>query len=351
MTTMLVISALGSGYAALFAWAFRTLPREEWQILAAIPRTRQSNGSWAALNLTYYGLFTAAGVTVAAAMVFLLMASLGVPLVITTWLVLVLLACTAPTAKIIARLVEEKANTFTIGGAAFVGAVLAPWVILGINFMAVVWPGTEGMSLVPTLAILAIAYALGEGTGRLACISFGCCYGKPLSLSPPWVARLFGTLHFAFAGATKKAAYEGRLEGTPVVPVQGITAVLFVAAGLTGLGLFLQGLTLAAFVVSWTATQAWRVVSERLRADFRGAGRMSSYQILALVGIFYGLGIVLFLPEPAPFVPDFSLGLRALLHPGVILSLQLIWIVIFLYTGRSKVTVSSLALSVDRDQI
>jgi len=212
-------------------------------------------------------------------------------------------------------------------------------------------PSMNGMQTIPTMAVLAIAYAVGEGTGRLACISFGCCYGKPLALLPPWLSCLFATHHFVFAGTTKKAAYEGRLEGTPLVPVQGVTAVFFVVAGLIGLMLFLQGFALAAFVVSWTITQIWRAVSEMLRADFRGDGRMSVYQILALAGAVYGLGIVAFFRESSSYLPDLLLGLGVLMHPGVMLSLQVIWIVIFLYTGRSKVTVSRLAVSIDREQI
>src|SRR5262245_54359328 len=351
MTNLLFVSLLGVAYAGLFAWGFRTLPREEWQILAAIPRTRQANGGWSALNLTYYGLFTATGVTVAAAMVFVLMAAVGVSLAKTCLLVLVLLAFATPAAKLVARSVEKKPNTFTVGGAAFVGVVLAPWIILGINSTEFIESRMNGMQVIPTMAVLAIAYAVGEGTGRLACISFGCCYGKPLAILPPWCSRLFVAHHFVFAGTTKKAAYEGRLEGTPLVPVQGITAVFFVVAGLIGLTLFLQGLGLAAFVVTWTITQLWRAASEVLRADFRGDGRMSMYQILALAGAVYGLGIVSTLPGHSSVVPDLSLGLMALMHPGVMLSLQVIRIVIFLYTGRSKVTVSRLAVSIERDQI
>ncbi|NWF73891.1 MAG: prolipoprotein diacylglyceryl transferase [Nitrospirae bacterium] len=353
MTNLLAVSLLGAVYAGLFAWAFRTLPREEWQILAAIPRSRQSNGWWTGFNLTYYGLFTATGVTVAVATVFVLMAALKVPLAITSWVVLLLLVCAVPAAKIVARLVEGKPNTFTVGGAVFVGVVLAPWVMFGINsvYAAAEQPVVLGIPIVPAMAILAIAYALGEGTGRLGCISFGCCYGKPLAELPSWISRLFGTYHFSFAGSTKKAAYEGRLEKMPVIPIQGITAVLFVAAGLLGLSLFLEGRAVAAFVVVWPFTQVWRAVSEMLRADFRGGGWMSSYQILALVGAIYGLGIVLFVSEHESSVPELALGLHTLWHPGVILSLQLIWVAMFLYTGRSKVTASHLAISVARDQI
>ena len=41
------------------------------------------------------------------------------------------------------------------------------------------------------LAALAIGYILGEGLGRLACLSFGCCYGKPLDQCGKVVSILF----------------------------------------------------------------------------------------------------------------------------------------------------------------
>jgi prolipoprotein diacylglyceryltransferase len=351
VTNILIISVLGTFYVGLFAWAFRVLPREGWQILSAVPLARQTNGQWTGFNLTYYGLFTATGVTVAAAVVCVLMAALAVPIALTAMLIVILLALCVPAAKIVARLVEDKTNTFTIGGAVFVGVVLAPWVILGINLAAGTQPAADEIPFVPTLAILAIAYAFGEGTGRLACISFGCCYGKPLTSVAPWMSRLFGTYHFVFAGPTKKAAYEGGLEATPVIPIQGVTAIIFVGTGLLGLTLFLHGHDVAAFVSTWLMTQLWRAASELLRADYRGDGTISSYQVLALMGALYGLGIVLALPDHLTPAPDIWKGLRILWNPAVILALQLVWVVIFLYTGRSKVTVSTLSVSVVRDQV
>jgi hypothetical protein len=37
------------------------------------------------------------------------------------------------------------------------------------------------MPIVPALAAVMIAYTFGEALGRLACISFGCCYGVSIS--------------------------------------------------------------------------------------------------------------------------------------------------------------------------
>ena len=60
-------------------------------------------------------------------------------------------------------------NTFTVGGASFVGIILAPLIVWMFNVTL-----DKSIPIVPFLAAVSIAYALGEGVGRLACISFGC---------------------------------------------------------------------------------------------------------------------------------------------------------------------------------
>jgi hypothetical protein len=49
-----------------------------------------------------------------------------------------------------------------------------------------------------------IAYAFGEGLGRLACISFGCCYGVALPEAHPLLRHMFDRWHFVFSGSMKK---------------------------------------------------------------------------------------------------------------------------------------------------
>ncbi len=58
--------------------------------------------------------------------------------------------------------------------------------------------------IIPALAAVMIAYAFGEGLGRLACISFGCCYGVALREAHPSrdVFSIAGTLFFS--GSMKK---------------------------------------------------------------------------------------------------------------------------------------------------
>ncbi len=337
-------------YAILFSWAFRTLPQEDWQFLASLPKRKTNLGTWSGLNLTYYGFLTAMAVTIAVALAIVLMGSLSLPLISITVLVVALLALTVPAAKLIAQAIEDKMNTFTIGGASFVGLIAAPWVITLINSTLAPRMGFE-LPMFGTLALLAVAYALGEGTGRLACISFGCCYGKPVSVVPAWWGYFFRFRYFAFIGQTKKVAYEGGLESVPVIPVQAITAVLYVGSGLLGLALFLGGQALAAFMITVLITQAWRALSELLRADYRGRSGLSAYQTMAVIGCFYALILIVLLPNEPRRLPDIVRGLTLLWHPAVILFLQALWLMIFLYTGRSRVTASTISFSILKDRI
>jgi hypothetical protein len=210
--------------------------------------------------------------------------------------------------------------------------------------------GSE-VPVVPALAAMSIGLAFGEGLGRLACISFGCCYGKPLAQSHPLVQKLFARWHFVFRGATKKIAYAGNLEGERVVPIQAVTALLYTGAGLAGMLLFLHGAYAAALLGTLGVTQLWRVFSETLRSDWRGAGRFSAYQWFALLSIAYGLATLALLPAQAPAAVSLTRGLETLWHPGLVLFLIGLWVVAFLYYGRSLVTGSRLSLYVCHDRI
>ncbi|MBA2487073.1 MAG: prolipoprotein diacylglyceryl transferase [Nitrospira sp.] len=337
-------------YAVLFWWAFRALPREGWQFLASVPRVKLSDGRWTGTNLTYYGAFTASAVVLAVALAIVLLASVAVPLENSVVLAVLVLGLCVPAAKILARLIEGKANTFTIGGASMLGLFLAPWIVATMNAMLGM-AGKAELPLTVALAALSIAYAFGEGTGRLACLSFGCCYGVPLQGCHPWLSTLFGHHSVAFVGRTKKAAYESGLEAVPLVPIQAMTAAVSVGSGVIGLWLFAHGHMVAAFVTTVVITQLWRVGSECLRADYRGGGTLSWYQILALAGTLYAVTLAFWLNELPIGHPDLMRGIHSLWQPGVLLSLHALWIGMFLFTGRSRVTMSTLSLFVVKDRI
>lgn len=336
--------------SAYFWWGFKKLPGERWQIVASVPSARDDQGQWRGINFTWYGLLTANAYLVAVAVLLVLMGSVGVPPLGTAILAAAMLCCCVPASRLVARIVEKKAHTFTVGGAVFVGVLITPFVIALIN-------RTAGQALafqIPILsayAAIAIAYAFGEGLGRLACISFGCCYGKPLSTSSEIFKRLFTGRGFIFFGSTKKIAYAGGLEATEVIPVQAITAVFYTVCALTAAGMYLSSHHTGAFLLATIATQGWRSFSETLRADYRGEGNISAYQVMGLLGAVYAVAAAYFLAhEPIP-LPDLQLGLKSLWNPALILFLQGIWLLIFLYTGRSTVTGATLSFHVHHDRI
>lgn len=347
MPSLLFISIFALLLALYLFWGITTLSRERWQILASVPVRKANDERWEGLNLTWYGLLTANAYAVAIAVLFLLLGALGIPLSATALMATLLLSLCVPASRLVARAVEKKANTFTVGGAVFVGVLAAPWVVAFINRMT-------GAHIQPAaaLAALAIAYAFGEGLGRLACISFGCCYGKPLVGAPPWLWWLFAGRCFTFYGKTKKIAYAGGMEGEKVLPVQALTAIIHAACGLGAIALFLQTRFAAAFIVTMSVTQGWRIFSETLRADYRGTGRITAYQSMGGIAILYGGAAIFLAPvETLPVQPDLTVAVGALWHPAALLFIQCVWFGIFLYTGRSSVTGATLSFHVHRERI
>jgi len=350
MMVSVVLLSAAMLLAAYLWWGFRVLPGERWQIAASVATSRNDQGVWKGINYTWYGLLTANAYFAAVAVLLVLLGSLGIPPLGTAILVAGMLCCCVPASRLVARIVEKKSDTFTVGGAVFVGILITPFLITLVNRTA----GEILAFHIPIMsayAAIAISYAFGEGLGRMACISFGCCYGKPLSGSSDLIKRLFTGRGFIFFGSTKKIAYAGGLEATEVIPVQAITAVLYTGCGLIAAGMFLSSHHVAAFLLATISTQGWRSFSETLRADYRGEGKISAYQIMGMIGVLYAIAVAYFLAYEPVGLPDLSAGLKSLWSPALILFLQGIWLVIFLYTGRSTVTGATLSFYVHRDRI
>ena len=336
--------------AMCMLWACKTLPAEGWQILAAIPIAKDAAGQWRGVNFTYYGLLTANAAVAATVLLFILMTGLGVPVYGTIAIVATELALCVPAAKLVARLVEKKECTFTIAGACFVGLGTEPWAITLVNWMAGERLGFP-IPVTATMAAILTAYAFGEGLGRLACISFGCCYGKPLSQLPVAFQRVFERWHFVFFGKMKKIAYASGLEGERVLPIQAITSGLYLCTGLIATLLFLRGRYTTVLLLTVVVTQGWRVMSEILRADYRGEGRMSVYQIMGLLSIPYTIWLPSFFPSLQFLTPNITVGLQAIWNPGVVLFLQGLWVTLFVVFGKSMVTGAAISFHLHEDRI
>jgi hypothetical protein len=350
MDIEIFVTGFGIFLAILLVWSFRTLTKEQWQIIGAVPVKKNPRGGWTGINFTYYGFFNASACTLAAAIFLLLLGAASVQMKVAVIFFVSLMAICLPAARIVAYLVEKKRYTFSIGGASFIGMIITPWLVVCMRFLFNGW-ANAGIQVIIVLAALCIAHAFGEGVGRLACISFGCCYGKPLEDVHPLFQKLFRHCNFVFAGKTRKIVYADGFAGIKVVPIQALTAVIYCSGGLISLYIFLKSYYTAAFIISMLVTQAWRYASEFLRADYRGESRISKYQLMALLAIVYSVIIALFFPATTATIPSLATGLRALWQPSLIVLLQLLWIAVFVYTGKSQVTGSQISFHVIKDRI
>ncbi|MDX1270114.1 MAG: prolipoprotein diacylglyceryl transferase, partial [Oceanisphaera sp.] len=273
-------------------------------------------------------------------------------LTLTLGVVVLMLAICMPGSRMIARIVEKKKHTFSIGGASFLDILVLPPLLLALRPVAIsFW----GQTLPPMvfMATVAIAYCIGEGIGRLACISFGCCYGKPLSALPPRLQKCFRRWHFIFFGKTRKISYADHLDGVAVVPIQAITAILYCLTALVSLYLYLKDHFTMAFLLALTVSQLWRFASEFLRADHRSQGRISAYQYMSLGAVVYGLVVAISLPgstSPAVTV-QITEGLQVFGNPLMLIFFQTLWLAAFIYTGRSEVTGATIEFHVRQHRI
>lgn len=333
---VLVLTVVVSG---ILVWGLRVLPRENMQILATVPRVRGIDGTWEGLNLTWYGLLQALGITLGLAVTLALASAQGVSLAFLGLFLPAILGVSLPAARWVAAIVEKTRGTFTVGGAVFVAMLAA----LPVGFALDLALGTR--HTLPLLSAAAIGYPLGEGIGRLACISFGCCYGKRVQDLGPVGQRLFHVIATVPRGPTRKSAYAGHCEGQPLVPTQAISAVALSAFALTGTGVFLLGYPRAGAVLALTLTHAFRFAIEFLRADNRGKGKVTPYQWMSLISIPAVFAI--FTVPAAMFAPaHLDLGLATLRSPLVAAALATTAIAVFLYLGRSRVTYAQIRLGV-----
>lgn len=345
MMNAIFVASLALAMAALFAWAFKTLPHEQWQMIASVPLRKREDGTWQGLNLTFYGFFSATGTVFGMAVAVLLFAAVGIsPAVGLVFAAAVVLGC-VPLSRAVAAIVEKKKNTFTIAGAAFAAAIVLPPLVWLAEKVLVTSSNLRIFAL-PVLAAITIAYALAEAIGRLACISFGCCYGLPVRHGSNLVTRLFSHYNMIFYGATKKVAYASGLENEPLIPVQALTSIVFGASGLLGLSFFLAQRWRLAMIVPVLGTWGWRAIAETLRADHRGDTKISMYQKMSIVAAAYLSASALVLPATGP-LPDLALGLSQFRFLPVFLAFQVLWVSLFLYYGRSRVTGAVLSFHVN----
>ncbi len=336
---------------SLQIWGFKKLPSEKWQIMAAIPIRKTGTNVWSAVNYTFYGFFIAISYTFSLAIFILLLGSISISLWTSLFIATLIGLICVPASKLVAILVEKKKHTSTIAGASFVGLILSPWILKILSLFDLKVAFIDKAKVIPILSSLLISYALGEGLGRLACISFGCCYGKPIRSCGRITRKLFANYALIFQGKTKKASYEGGYENEKLVPIQAITSIILVLAATSGIYLFLKGYYFISFISTITISQLWRFISEFLRDDYRGGGKVTAYQIMSLFAFFYIVCVSFFMPPAVSMLPELTRGLSTIWDPIVIIFLNILWFILFYIFGKSTVTASNVALYVVRENI
>lgn len=306
--------------------------------MAVIPTGRDAGGGWEGVNLTWYGFFCAVGAwfTTGTTLFLAGAAGLGRGFLLTSALGLAPVILIA--SRVINRWVEGHWHGFTVGGASFAGMLAGPWIFWAASRIGFTGGRGSADALI-LMSALAPAYALGEGLGRLACLSFGCCYGRPINTLPVWLRMPMGRLATVLEGPLKKAAYAQGLEGVPLVPIQAMTSVVLSVAGLVGMAFFLQGAYRTALILPIVISQGWRVGSEFLRADDRGGGRLSAYQWMALAGGSFWVSVgVLWRAVGVGGTPDVWRGLEQVRSWPALGLMAAVAVTVFVRMGISTVT-------------
>jgi hypothetical protein len=345
LTALAVLSSFG----ILFAGP--RLASAQLQFMAAVPVRKISSHTWSGLNLSYYGFFTATSATFMFLMFFLMIFYVNGRFLQALLFMGPLLALSYPASVILASLIDQKKFALSVGAANFVCFLLAPFLLWALDATL---GRQEGYSfpVLPYLAALSITYCFGEGVGGLACVSFGCCYGKPVPGLRGIGKKLFTVLYLQYTGETKKALFAGKLDGQKVVPIQLITSLVYVTCGLAGLLLFFTRYFRTAFVVCIAVVQIWRIFSETVRADYRGSARFTAYQKMAAGMVVYSLLLAAasyFFHDRIPLFHTEKVSCRELLPSlkmlwsvSVIVTLEIVWLVIFRGIGWSNITGSEI---------
>ena len=162
---------------------------------------------------------------------------------------------------------------------------------------------------------------------------------------------MFHRHNLVLHGENKKASYaSGIFRRASTFPVQALTSVLFAMGGLAGTALFLaERYRLAALILLLTS-YGWRICSEWLRADYRGGSTISHYQIMTIISLVYLAGVIALVPIDR-HKAKLAIAFHQMSSAWVLVLGQLLWVGLFLYYGRSRVTSSVLSFHVVADRI
>ena len=134
---------------------------------------------------------------------------------------------------------------------------------------------------------------LAHAFGRVGCLLFGCCWGKPSDL--PWAVQ-FPAGSPAWNSGLQDVAHQCTLplHPTQIYSMLGLLAIFGILMLCRGYFIPFDGFTAGAYFILYGA---FRLFVEFYRADnvIRWWGRFSDQQVVAIVMMVAGVGILLYL--------------------------------------------------------
>ncbi|MCA1927018.1 MAG: prolipoprotein diacylglyceryl transferase [Calditerrivibrio sp.] len=340
MYEFLFLIFLGLILFLLSYFGIKKFPSERFQFLLAIPYKQISDGRWLSLNLTYYGLFNAIAYTLGSLVTTILLLSINIKIIQIFLIMLFTFIICIPSSKYVAYFIEKTKSGFTVGGAVFIGVLISPIAII-VSLYLTGFKDQSTSYIIPILTSLSIGYILGEGIGRIGCLSFGCCYGKSVdSLSDSFLKKIFGKWNTVYTGRLKKASYASNLCEQKTVPVQAMSIILYNTTGLISIILFIKGYYIFSLILVTFVSQLYRFFSEFLRADYRGEGKISAYQKMSIINVILITFYTIIFKSSLYPLAKISTGLLGVFNPVAMTIFAVLFLFTLIYTGISSVTYS-----------
>ena len=237
MNDLLFLSGLGFILVHLLGWGFKHLPGERWQTLV-VGTIKDGDDHWLGSNLTYYGFFIATSQLIALTLLLILLGAMGLSLPGTILAILLILACCIPAARLIAIRSRKSATPLLLGSL----LCRHPASTMAIQFSSPYSTWVNPTTSHSRLGGYVHSLYPGRRAWQARLHQLWLLLWQTAQRVQQVLQSLFTRINFIFYGATKKVAYEGRLAGEKLIPIQAITCVLYTLGALIGSYLFLIGL-------------------------------------------------------------------------------------------------------------
>lgn len=338
MNIYFITSLFFSVFLLIIIWGLKNLSRDEFQFFCAIPYKKIEENTYEGTNITFYGIISALSCSASVFLFLVLIKFIDFPLKLAYFILITIFLTGLYASRTLAYIIEKRKDTLTIGGATFVSGIISvPLIYFFIKSFNI-----NETYFLPVLTALTTSYTFGEGLGRLACISFGCCYGKPAERYP----KLPKILKIKFFSETKKAVYDSNYKNLELINIQGIVVCLFTILAILSVILIMLEKFKIALLISFTMPAIVRFFSEFFRDDNRGINyKLSTYQFFSLILVIYSL---IFLYIFKPLETKIYIKSTIFFSNTELIILTALFFTTLIHSGVSKVTASKISFNLKK---